>query len=118
MKRDIRSVWWSVSGIDSFRINALSDTRPGSFSGGRLIVAEAFSILEVRRNNGYGRQDLPSSRDGQIRDLLLSVAEAATPERAAHWCRKALSEPPLSPSSAGTAENCGQAWRRWSSLRW
>lgn len=52
-----------------------------SAAAGDLIIvsldARKLSILEPNRNVNYGRQDLPSKRDGQIRDLLLSAADAA-----------------------------------------
>jgi hypothetical protein len=43
---------------------------------------QLFSILEPSKNVNYGRADLPSTRDGQIRDLVLGVADNATFERA------------------------------------
>ena len=38
--------------------------------------ARAFSILQPSNNVSYGRQDLPSRRDEQIRDLLLKRVDA------------------------------------------
>ncbi|MEU6371829.1 hypothetical protein [Streptomyces sp. NPDC046909] len=35
----------------------------------------SFAILAPDKNVNYGRQELPSARDGQIRDLLLGVTE-------------------------------------------
>ncbi|MBG6065770.1 hypothetical protein [Micromonospora ureilytica] len=38
---------------------------------------QEFSIFEPNNNVNYGRDSLPSARDGQIQDLLLEVADGA-----------------------------------------
>lgn len=43
----------------------------------------AFSILGPARNVNYGREELASTRDGQIRDLLLGMADEAGFEQVA-----------------------------------
>ncbi|MFG1948716.1 hypothetical protein [Nonomuraea sp. NPDC048826] len=49
----------------------------------------SFSILEPRRNIDYGRDDLPSARDGQIRDLLFEVVDGKTFDQAAAFVPRA-----------------------------
>ncbi|MBQ1021705.1 hypothetical protein KBX71_28035 [Micromonospora sp. D93] len=43
--------------------------------------AQSLSILELNKNVNYGRDKLPSARDGQIRDLLLGAADGAAFEQ-------------------------------------
>jgi hypothetical protein len=35
--------------------------------------ASSFAILEPQNNIGYGREDVPCARDGQIKDLILDL---------------------------------------------
>jgi hypothetical protein len=35
--------------------------------------ASSFAILEPANNIGYGRDDIPCGRDGQIKDLVLDL---------------------------------------------
>jgi hypothetical protein len=35
--------------------------------------ASSFAILEPQNNIGYGREDFPCGRDGQIKDLILDL---------------------------------------------
>lgn len=35
----------------------------------------SYAILQPQNNVGYGSQDLPSTRDGEIRDLILHLAD-------------------------------------------
>jgi hypothetical protein len=41
------------------------------------------AILQPRNNTGYGREDVPSARDGQIRDLILDLTRNVTFEQVA-----------------------------------
>jgi len=43
--------------------------------------ASSIAILEPRNNVGYRREDVPCARDGQIRDLLLELADNASFEQ-------------------------------------
>jgi hypothetical protein len=43
--------------------------------------ASSIAILEPRKNVGYGREDVPCARDGQIRDLVLELADNASFEQ-------------------------------------
>jgi hypothetical protein len=43
--------------------------------------ASSIAILEPRNNVGYRREDVPRARDGQIRDLVLELADNASFEQ-------------------------------------
>jgi hypothetical protein len=48
---------------------------PGRDERGMEINKGSFVILDPAKNVNYGREDIPSTRDGQIRELLLRVGE-------------------------------------------
>ena len=43
--------------------------------------ASSIALLEPRNNVGYGREDVPCARDGQIRDVVLELADNASFEQ-------------------------------------
>lgn len=47
--------------------------------------ANSFGILDPAKNVNYGRQDIPSARDSQIRELLLRVSDQGAVDRIAPW---------------------------------
>ncbi|TMR96586.1 hypothetical protein [Nonomuraea basaltis] len=54
-----------------------------------ILQERSFTILEPRRNINYGRDELPSARDGQIRDLLFEVVDGEAFDQAAVFVPRA-----------------------------